>query len=168
MVPGLFQRWRWSRPSFGGLLLLLSVVGCDHSRLAPLVRLYPLPVGRPVSTQAEERAIELALSRRHWAIVQRWPGRYVARLDARVHDVTIAVNYSQQGIQIDYVSSTNLMYGRTLDGREVIHRKYNAWIRDLALAIQGELARIPPEQALTVWSSFDGDTMMVDMGVGAT
>jgi len=105
-----------------------------------------------MSLQAEERAIEMALSRRHWAIVQRWPGRYVAQLDARVHEVTIAVNYSQQGIQIDYVSSANLMYGRTYDGREVIHRKYNAWVHDLALAIQSELARIPPEPALTVWS----------------
>jgi hypothetical protein len=105
-----------------------------------------------MSLQAEERAIEMALSRRHWAIVQRWPGRYVAQLDARVHEVTIAVNYSQQGIQIDYVSSTNLMYGRTYDGREVIHRKYSVWVRDLAVAIQNELARIPPEPSLTVWS----------------
>jgi hypothetical protein len=131
-------------------------MGCDHSRLAPLVRLYPLPVDRPLPMQAEERAIEQALAEGHWAIVQRWPGRYVARLDAgaglhrTLGEVVIAVNYGEQGIQIDYVSSTNLMYGRAYDGREVIHRKYNVWVRDLALAIQTQLARVPPEQALTL------------------
>jgi hypothetical protein len=125
-------------------VVVLSVAllpSCNQYRLAPLQRNVPVGAAGPSSPAAQERAIEAALANRHWAVVQKQPGRYVAKLLERVHVVTVNINYGAEGIFIDYVDSAQLMYTRDSAGRETIHRKYNTWVQNLADGIRVELAR---------------------------
>ena len=108
------------------------VSGCNQYRLAPLQRNVPVGAAEPAPLPAQEHAIEVALAKRHWAVSQKTPGRYIATLSERVHRVTVNIDYGAKGIFIDYVDSTELMYERDGKGRETIHRKYNTWVKNLA------------------------------------
>ena len=117
--------------------LLLELPACNSSRVAPLQR--STTVVANVGTSSEQQtahAIEGALAKRNWQVVTKTPGRYVAKLDERAHQVTINVDYSPQGITISYVDSANLLYSRAADGQETIHRKYETWIKNLAADIR--------------------------------
>lgn len=158
MDPELIHR-RWRVP-VGALWLVLALTGCEHARVAPLVRLLPLALSRPVSRVVEETAIETALAGHRWVIVQHLPRRYVARFDARRHEATIAINYGPLGIEIDYLTSANLLYGRDYDGREMIHPRYNLLVMELANGIAAQLALAPDGQTLSTasWAAKVGST----------
>jgi hypothetical protein len=123
------------------VVTLAGFVGCDQYRLAPLQRSVPVPLVRPASPAAQENAIEVALVTRHWAVVRKTPGRYVARLNERVHEVVINIDYDPSGITMTYVDSKQLLYQRDVSGQETIHRKYNTWIKNLAEEIRMALVQ---------------------------
>jgi hypothetical protein len=119
----------------------VPVGGCNQYRLAPLERNVPVGTAEPAPLSTQEHAIEVALAKRHWAVAQKLPGRYVATLSERVHRVTVNIDYGAKGIFIDYVDSTELMYERDSSGRETIHRKYNTWVKSLADDIRLQLVQ---------------------------
>jgi hypothetical protein len=136
---------------FGGLLpVKLAVIGlaaigaCNQSRLLPLKRTFPVGIVRDVTTENQEHAIEVALASRHWAVVQKLPGRYVARLDERSYMLIVDVDYGPGGINVNYVDSAALMYTRERDGRELIHRRYLTWVKNLVDDIRSHLVAEPP------------------------
>jgi hypothetical protein len=111
----------------------LVATGCGKHGV-PLER--STVVGPPPADPAvAERAIESALARRKWVVKEKAPGRYTAELNERKHTVTIAIFYDAQNVRIDYVDSANLLYEKGPNG-ELIHQKYNGWVRNLSTDIR--------------------------------
>ncbi len=120
--------------------------GCGHKGV-PITRSVSVGLAAPpANAAAMERAIETALSRRHWSVKEKVPGKYTAYLDERSHTATVAVVYDATNVRIDYVDSTNLAYENTSDG-ELIHRSYNTWVKNLANDIKVFAAQAPPPAA---------------------
>jgi len=121
---------------------------CNDARLVPLNRTMPVGIIMGTTAEQQEKAIEYGLAQRHWAIVQKTPGRYLAQLNDRGLRVVINLDYGEQGIVVTYVDSSELRYTRTEDGRELIHRRYASWIRglvgDIRTALQNGYANPPP------------------------
>ena len=100
----------------------------------------------PANTAAMEHAIETALSRRHWTVREKAPGKYTAHLDERSRGATVAIVYDATNVRIDYVDSTDLAYENGPDG-ELIHRSYNNWVKNLSNDIRVFAAQAPPPTA---------------------
>ena len=127
------------RGSVAGTCLLALVgsllAGCNEFRETPLVRSVPVALMRPVDTKTVELAIESSFAKRHWVIKEHVGQKYVAQLSERSHSVTIAVLYDGASARIDYVDSTNLRYENRPEG-EVIHKKYQTWVKNLGEEIK--------------------------------
>jgi hypothetical protein len=105
----------------------------------------------PVGLSAEQvgAAVVAGTARRQWIIVEREPGRVVARIDVRGrHMAEVAIQYDQHGYAIAYHDSENLAARK---GR--VHQNYLRWIANLDRAIRAELVRVsvsspasPPSQ----------------------
>ena len=122
------------------------LAGCGHKGV-PMTRSLPVALAAPpANTAAMEQAIETALSRRHWSVKEKAPGKYTAHLDERSHGATVAIVYDATNVRIDYVDSTDLAYENTSDG-ELIHRSYNNWVKNLANDIRVFAAQAPPPTA---------------------
>ena len=124
-----------------GCVFGLVPAGCDQFRETPLIRSVPVALMRPVDMTTVEWAIESSFAKRHWVIKEHKPQRYVAELHERAHSVTIAVVYNTDSARIDYIESTNLQY-ENRPGGEVIHKKYQTWVKHL-----GEEIKIAATQA---------------------
>ena len=116
------------------------LAGCGHKGV-PMTRSVPVALAAPpANVAAIEQAIETALSRRHWSVKEKAPGKYTAHLDERSHGATVAIVYDATNVRIDYVDSTDLAYENTSDG-ELIHRSYNNWVKNLANDIKINLSQ---------------------------
>jgi hypothetical protein len=120
------------------LLLVPALVLLMGSRQVPLTDPAPIAVPANVSQDKATQIIEQALSARNWRIVKHVPGEVDAVYDSRDFSVTIAVHYSPQQIQINYVTSSKLKYEER-DGVRYIHRNYESWIKNLVTDIQNGL-----------------------------
>jgi hypothetical protein len=132
MLHTRMRKFGWS------LLLVPALVLLMGSRQVPLTDPAPIPVPANVSQDKVEQVIEQALSARNWRIVKHVPGEVDAVYDPRDFSVTIAVHYSPQQIQINYVTSTKLKYEER-NGVRYIHRNYESWIKNLVTDIQNGL-----------------------------
>jgi len=122
------------------------LAGCGHKGV-PMTRSLPVALAAPpANTAAMEQAIETALSRRHWSVKEKAPGKYIAHLDERSHGATVAIVYDATNVRIDYVDSTDLAYENTSSG-ELIHHSYNNWVKNLANDIRVFAAQAPPPTA---------------------
>lgn len=98
------------------------------------------PSGQPYGVEQIEQAILRGTAVKKWFIVQRGPGFMVAETAAGGHSAQVRIVYGQGGWQILHLQSTpGLRYGSDPRHGEVIHRRYNHWVRLLDDAIREEM-----------------------------
>lgn len=89
-----------------------------------------------LSRQQMRQAIELAALVREWRILNASDEKIeLSTIKNGKHFLHVVVPYSETGFEIRYLESVDMMYGQVPDqGRtvRVVHRNYNAWIRQLA------------------------------------
>ncbi|WP_319776887.1 hypothetical protein [Maridesulfovibrio sp.] len=72
-----------------------------------------------------------------WQMSDVAPGHLVGTLNIRSHQAVVDITYTPETYSINYKDSTNLKHkGNT------IHSNYNAWVKNLAGAINRELGQI--------------------------
>jgi len=99
--------------------------------------------GRGSSAEQVLQAIRLGATRRHWAIIQEGPKDVIASVSSGGHDATVRIEYNQSGwIILHERSSPSLRYDPDYRGREIIHFRYNFWVRHLNRAIEEALAEL--------------------------
>ncbi len=118
-------------------------LGCAPS-LAPIYRPQTnagiTPEGQPYSVEQVEQAILRGAALKKWFIVQRGPGFIVAETSGGGHSAQVRIVYSNAGWQILHVQSTpGLKHGSDQRHGEIIHRRYNHWVKLLDDAIRSEM-----------------------------
>jgi len=99
--------------------------------------------GRGSSAEQVLQAIRLGATRRHWAILQEGPKDVIASVSSGGHDATVRIEYNQSGwIILHERSSPSLRYDPDYRGREIIHFRYNFWVRHLNRAIEEALSEL--------------------------
>jgi hypothetical protein len=83
-------------------------------------------------------AIKSALIEREWTIQREEGGVIEAKLFVRSHTAEIRIPFDKEYVNIQYVSSTNLLYDEK-KGVRYIHRNYNKWIKLLERDITNRL-----------------------------
>ncbi len=98
--------------------------------------------GQAPGAEALKAAILRAGAKRTWQVREEKPGEVILVLDKQngKHEAVIAVAYDDEGFQIRYVSSHDLLWG-TQDGVQVIHPLYNGWVQNLIKDIRAEVSR---------------------------
>lgn len=144
--------------SLAVVLLLVSSsvsVGCSpvlapvyspntHAGISPSGHAYP--------PEAVEQAILRAMATKGWRPLERGAGFVRGEVSAGGHQAVVRVVFNAGGWRIDYESSSpGLKYGQDSRHGEIIHRRYNHWIRLLDEAISRELKAVtylpPPAPA---------------------
>lgn len=120
------------------VLLLPLLLGLMAFRQAPLTDPPPLAVPAGMSDAQVTSAIADSLMARHWTITKRQHDELDATYAPRDFSVSIAVHYTTQQIQINYVTSTNLKY-EVKNGVRYIHTNYASWIQNLVSDIKSRL-----------------------------
>ncbi|MFK7914341.1 MAG: hypothetical protein AB8B93_10540 [Pseudomonadales bacterium] len=92
----------------------------------------PVPAG--LSTTQVKKAMIRAGARRNWIVRESGAGALEATLHNRKHMVKVDIQYNRKSYSITYKASANMKYKGGL-----IHKKYNAWVRNLDQDIQREL-----------------------------
>lgn len=92
----------------------------------------PIPSG--LSKTQVKKAMIRAGARRNWIIRENDAGGLEATLHNRKHMVKVDIAYNRSSYSITYKASANMKYKGGL-----IHKKYNAWVRNLDQDIQREL-----------------------------
>jgi hypothetical protein len=92
--------------------------------------------GKP-SIELIQRAIIAGCAQRGWACQAIKPGEIRAVLHLRQHMAEALISFNTEGFSVKYVDSTELRYDAA---ENTIHRKYNQWIANLILDINGAIA----------------------------
>jgi hypothetical protein len=119
--------------------LLLCVPGLSFgARDEPI---YDATIRVPAMVKSEDiaKAIKSALIAREWTVQREENGVIEAKLFVRSHTADIRIPFNKDSINIQYVSSTNLLYDKK-QGIKYIHRNYNKWIKLLERDIESRLA----------------------------
>jgi len=132
-------------------------------RIAPLVFVLALaacmmqPVERPSVTLAPARdpaaveaALLKALQNRGWLAQKEGPGTILATLNIRTHQIVSRITYSGASLHVEYVSSQNMEYAKTANGKEEIHRNYNGWVANVIRDTQTYLEGKEPDTGFLV------------------
>lgn len=107
------------------------------ARTAPLYNPEPIPVGK-ASPEQVRKAVRSALNKRGWAANDKGPGHVVGTLMVRRHKAVIDIRYDKT-VRIRYLDSVDLNYNKD-DDVEVIHPRYNEWVRNVERDISFELS----------------------------
>lgn len=98
-------------------------------------------VGTPYTSQQVEEAAAVGAQSKGWTIVQRAPGVVIAEISAGGHQARVRIVCSAEGWRILHEqSSPGLQFGHDNEHGDVIHRRYNHWVRLLDEAIRRALA----------------------------
>ena len=101
------------------------------------------PYGRPASAEMVLAAIRLGATNKHWRIVNEGPGVELAQVSSGGHEATVRIDYNERGWVISHQdSSPGLKYKADYQGRQVIHHRYNLWVRHLNRSIEKSLAEL--------------------------
>lgn len=100
------------------------------------------------SPEIVEKAILERLHSRQWISQKNGPGEILGTLNVRNHQATILINYNGSAYSIRHWHSNRLGYRLSRPapypkgsvGSELIHRNYNAWVRELVNDINTALA----------------------------
>jgi hypothetical protein len=118
----------------------------DDSRIAVLedpVRIVFQSGVTPPTSERLRIAVPMAASTRDWRIISDKDGGWELMREVReTHMVRVAVTCGEAECAVRYLSSINLLYReRPVAGTSMrlIHRNYNAWVRDLAKSLAGGL-----------------------------
>jgi hypothetical protein len=101
----------------------------------------------PISWNAEakpsveriQRAIIAGCAQRGWQCQAIKPGEIRAVLHLRQHMAEALIAFDTQIFSVSYVNSTELRYNAA---KNTIHRKYNLWVANLIMDINGAIALI--------------------------
>lgn len=104
----------------------------------------PFSVTAAPSITQTEQAVLGVLAQRHWQVELTQPGRVVAHLDVRRHQLRVDIRYDAQQVSVYYADSSNLKARVAPDGRIYAHPKVNQWLQNLAMDIGTALAVAPP------------------------
>lgn len=123
-----------------GLVLICTaiiVAGCRSAMIYNLKDVaIPNAVGHELALDNVTKAIVAAGAKHGWAMQVVKPGQIVATLILRGHVAVVDIPYTTKSYSIIYKSSENLRYDKDSNS---IHSNYNAWIRNLHVAIQRNL-----------------------------
>jgi len=92
-----------------------------------------------------KNAIVAALQRFKWKIVQESSSKIIAKYSRGKIMAKIALTYTENSYEINYVDSKNLKYNGVK-----IHKNYNGWIYNLEQEIDNNLRKIAAGQSLKV------------------
>ena len=121
------------------LLLPVLTLALPACRTARLVN--PAPIAAATSQAATHEAILVAMKRQDWVATTDAPGVvHAERNISNKHHMWVAISYDDSSVSLEYQNSRNLRYERFESGREVIHRNYLVWIRQLMWSIRTEIA----------------------------
>ena len=97
------------------------------------------PLSPPASATLADigRAVVAAGTDLGWVIELQESGEARGTLSLRDHQAVVKIRFSKQSLQIDYVSSLNLLHS----GND-IHRNYNNWVKNLRVEIQKRVAKL--------------------------
>lgn len=91
--------------------------------------------GQPMTHDAMRKAILYGGLTRRWTAVGEQPGLLTLQASNGIHVVVVDVTYDVKSYDIRYKRSVEMRY-ETVDGKAVIHPKYNQWVNDLSTAIR--------------------------------
>lgn len=100
------------------------------------------------------QAIRTGAARKRWYIIREEPSAMIATVTSGGHSATVRIEYNERGWAVLHLeSSPGLKYDPDYRGREIIHHRYNLWVRQLSAAIEKALlelrAALPPAPAVT-------------------
>jgi hypothetical protein len=120
------------------LVVALLPSGAFASRQEPIYNIvnHPVPAAaQKLSRDTIAKAIIAGGARMQWKIGPNPDGTLTGTIVVRgKHHATVTITYSQTNYNVTLVSSTNLLQEGNL-----IHRNYNAWVRDLQKNIDDQL-----------------------------
>lgn len=112
------------------LLCAAWLIACTSTALLMPGQIRALP--NATDTRA---AILEGMTQRRWILEDEAPGRLLARIDVRHHVAKVWIDYDEEAIRFRYAGSQQLDCRRSETGCRSIHRNYNRWVRNLAIAI---------------------------------
>lgn len=115
-------------------LATLLLIGCA-ARVADLESPQSIYIPEDVDRQELREVIRDAMLARGWSVHDEGDHVITADLRLRSHFARVDIDYGGRDIQAEYVESRNLKYSRE-DGRELIHKNYNSWVRNLLRDIE--------------------------------
>jgi hypothetical protein len=127
----------------GTLLILLAFSACAPTS-TDLLRPRGTSGLNAEGNRPDIRRIQFAIrdgaARAGWAITKEEPGAIYANVQSGGHDATVRIQYDVDGWEIQRESSSSgLKYNPDYWGREIIHFRYNKWVRGLNGSIQNSL-----------------------------
>jgi hypothetical protein len=96
--------------------------------------------GKPIDADTVKQAITGAATAKGWTIAAVEDGKLQATNSVNGHSVTVDISYAPASYTIRYAQSLNMNYEMT-GTQPAIHPTYNAWVKDLKLAIDAALKR---------------------------
>ncbi len=133
----------FANPTFAKRFSLVAalatlLVAATAYALKPIENIEDSPIAGNPSLQAVKKAILQAGSRRNWAMKEIGRGHIRAMRSARGHTARVDIHFSRTKYSITYHSSDKLKYKEG----GLIHKRYNAWVRNLNSDIQSALFTI--------------------------
>ena len=120
-----------------GLSFALTLGGCAKG----------VPIYQPEfqvqsrSVSQVRSAIKNVLKRRRWIIKSSGSNHFVARYDRGTKNgATVRIDYSSNKVKITRLNSYGLNYEAAGEEGEVIHKRFNGWMRYLERDIELELS----------------------------
>jgi hypothetical protein len=96
--------------------------------------------GAPYTPEQIENAVVLGATSNGWVVVQRAPGFVIADINSGGHGARVRVLVDQTGWRVVHESSSpSLKFSQDPTHGEVIHRRYNHWVRRLDESIRQAL-----------------------------
>lgn len=128
------------------LLLLLFSVNAHAGRETALINPQPVTIvtssGKTLSMEEIRKAMTIAGGSLQWVITPAGDGKATGTIDVRgKHRLIVDIAYSPKSFAVSYKDSSNLNYGKDLEGVTVIHPNANRWMNNLSDAIRVELLR---------------------------
>ena len=124
------------------MFALLLGFGCASVRQSDMLTPnFSLSKDYPNTTHAEVRkAILEACIGRGWNVDSKTDSLIVATLHHNKERVTVHISYSKNHVKIAYKSSVNLLHEKK-NGRNLIHKSYNRWVKNLEHDIKVKLLK---------------------------
>ncbi len=96
--------------------------------------------GQPANVEQVAHAIRTGASNKGWTVISDEPGVVGASVSSGGHNAVVRIHYTAAGWVIERESSSEgLKYDPDYHGRQIIHHRYNLWVRHLDRAIQNAL-----------------------------
>jgi hypothetical protein len=100
-------------------------------------------VAAALTKEKIRQTIAIVAPSRGWKVLGETDGRFeLTRIENNKHIMRIEIVYDPAGYAIRYLSSANLLYREIGEGDgqiRAIHKNYNMWIKELAIAIYSSL-----------------------------